>query len=260
MTPLFVRPPDDGAPAALSRPPGEQTDAPPHAVERIVVVVPVHNEAERLPACLDALEAAATAVEIPVEVVVVLDACDDDSATLLTAGVSIVIVDVRSVGAARRAGFAAADSPATRSHTTWFATTDADSTVPRDWLVEHLAAADAGADAYVGTVVPDGFDGWPAGTGARYLREYDANRGHGHVHGANLGVRASVYDEVGGFSALDADEDVDLVDRLHAAGAVIERGAHAPVRTSTRCDGRARHGFAGYLRHLAGDQADEVAG
>ena len=53
--------------------------------------------------------------------------------------------------------------------------------------------------------------------------------------------------------------DVDLVDRLHAADAVIERGAHAPVRTSTRRDGRARQGFAGYLRQLSGARPDEVA-
>ncbi|MFE0748500.1 glycosyltransferase [Gordonia sp. NPDC058843] len=267
MTPLFVRPTADQVAAALRdappQAPGllrEHGDAPARGpVERIVVVVPVHNEAERLPACLDALEAAMMAVDLPVEVIVVLDACDDDSATLLTADVSIVVVDERCVGAARRAGFASAGPPAAELGTTWFASTDADSTVPRDWLVEHVAAADAGADAYVGTVTPDGFDGWPAGTGERYRREYDASSGHGHVHGANLGIRASAYVAVGGFDELDTDEDVDLVDRLDAAGVTIERGADAPVRTSTRSDGRARHGFAGYLRHLSGERADEVA-
>ncbi|MGW8815977.1 glycosyltransferase [Gordonia terrae] len=223
-------------------------------------MVPVHNEAEHLPSCLDALEGAATAVAIPVQVVVVLDACDDDSATLLTADVSTVVVDARCVGAARRAGFDAAAISAAESHTTWFATTDADSTVPRDWLVEHVAAADAGADAYVGTVTPDGFDGWPAGTDERYLREYDAGPGHGHVHGANLGIRASTYVAVGGFAELDVDEDVDLVDRLRSSGATVERGARVPVRTSTRREGRTRHGFASYLRDLADDQPEEAAG
>ncbi len=223
-------------------------------------MVPVHNEAEHLPACLDALGAATAAVAIPVQVVVVLDACDDDSATMLTADVSTVVVDVRCVGAARRAGFDAAAPTAAESHTTWFATTDADSTVPRDWLVEHLAAANAGADAYVGTVTPDGFDGWPPGTGEKYLREYDASPGHGHVHGANLGVRASTYRAVGGFAELDADEDVDLVDRLRAAGAPIERGAQVPVRTSTRREGRTRYGFASYLRDLADDQPEAATG
>ncbi|OUC80861.1 glycosyltransferase [Gordonia lacunae] len=260
MTPLFVRPPDDRAPAALSRPPGEQTRPPHPPVERVVVVIPVHNEAERLPACLDALAAAATAVPIPVETIVVLDACDDDSALLVRPHLSALAVDVRCVGAARRAGFASAGTAAAELDTTWFATTDADSTVPRDWLVGHVAAADAGADAYVGTVTPDGFDGWPAGTDERYRREYDASPGHGHVHGANLGVRASTYRAVGGFAELDADEDVDLVDRLRAAGAAIERGAQVPVRTSTRRAGRTRHGFASYLRDLAGDRPGEAAG
>ncbi|QIK45850.1 glycosyltransferase [Gordonia terrae] len=258
MTPLFVRSPDDRVSSqAPGLPKEHQATAP---VERIVVVVPVHNEAERLPACLEALQAAATAVPIPVEVIVVLDACDDDSATLVTDEVSTVVVDVRCVGAARGAGFASVGPSSSEPATTWFATTDADSTVPRDWLAEHVAAADAGADAYVGTVTPDGFDEWPAGTGEMYLREYDPSPGHGHVHGANLGVRASTYADVGGFREVDTDEDVDLVDRLHAADAVIERGAHAPVRTSTRRDGRARHGFAGYLRQLSGARPDEVAG
>lgn len=103
----------------------------------------------------------------------------------------------------------------------------------------------------MGTITPDDFAGWPPGTGARFARGYDPRAGHRHVHGANLGVRADAYAAVGGFRALDAHEDVDLVTRLEASGRPIVWGAHAPVRTSTRRIGRAEQGFAAYLRRLA---------
>jgi hypothetical protein len=46
---------------------------------KIVVVIPAHDEADRLPACLASVAAPADAVEFPVTVLVVLDACTDDS-------------------------------------------------------------------------------------------------------------------------------------------------------------------------------------
>ncbi|WP_260870321.1 glycosyltransferase [Gordonia paraffinivorans] len=222
----------------------------------VTVVVPAHDEGDLLPACLEALTVAAAAVALPVEVIVVLDSCRDSSASVVPPRFRTLRVEERCVGAARRAGFAAASAGA--SPTTWFATTDADSTVPPGWLVTHVAAARDGADAYVGTITPDGFDGWPPGTGARFARNYDARTGHRHIHGANLGVRADAYAAVGGFRALSAHEDVDLVARLENAGRPIVWGAHAPVRTSTRRTGRAAEGFAAYLRGLAERTPEET--
>ncbi|GAB86362.1 glycosyltransferase [Gordonia rubripertincta] len=219
------------------------------AITDIVVVVPAHNEQTLLPSCLAALDAALAVVRPSVQVIVVLDSCDDDSAGAVPDHMTTVHVTARCVGTARRAGFAAA-SP-TPADTTWFATTDADSTVPPDWLVTHVEAADSGADAFVGIVTPDGFDGWPPGTGTMFDARYDARPGHRHVHGANLGVRATAYATAGGFRDLDAHEDVDLVRRLEEADVPIEWGADAPVRTSTRRVGRTADGFASYLRELA---------
>ncbi|WP_081790160.1 glycosyltransferase, partial [Gordonia alkanivorans] len=215
----------------------------------IVVVVPAHNEQTLLPSCLAALDAAIAVVRPSVQVIVVLDSCDDDSAGAVPDHMTTVHVTARCVGTARRAGFAAA-SP-TPADTTWFATTDADSAVPPDWLLTHVDAADSGADAFVGIVTPDGFDEWPPGTGTMFDARYDARPGHRHVHGANLGVRATAYATAGGFRDLDAHEDVDLVRRLEEADVPIEWGADAPVRTSTRRVGRTADGFASYLRELA---------
>ena len=47
---------------------------------RICVLVPAHNEQDLLPACLAAVLTAARGVTLPVDIVVVLDACTDNSA------------------------------------------------------------------------------------------------------------------------------------------------------------------------------------
>jgi len=73
------------------------------------VVIPAHNEAALLPRCLRATLSAATCLPIPVLTVVVLDACDDESAALVGRfgpDVHFVRIDARSVGAARAAGLA----------------------------------------------------------------------------------------------------------------------------------------------------------
>jgi glycosyltransferase involved in cell wall biosynthesis len=82
--------------------------------DRVVVVVPAHNEKADLPGCLRAVLTAALCVPISVSVVVVLDASDDDSAEL--AGrygpdVHFVSVDAHNVGAARVATTTSAGMP-----------------------------------------------------------------------------------------------------------------------------------------------------
>ena len=71
---------------------------------------------------------------------------------------------------------------------------------------------------------------------------------NGHTHGANLGVRASTYAAVGGFSALTEHEDVRLVDACRRWGATVVATDAAEVITSGRFIGRTPGGYAGYLR------------
>ena len=82
---------------------------------------------------------------------------------------------------------------------------------------------------------------------------------HGHVHGANLGVRADAYWRVGGFRPLHVGEDVDLVSRLVEAGTPLAWDAHNAVLTSDRSDCRARGGFGDYVRSLADDSVGAAA-
>ena len=145
---------------------------------------------------------------------------------------------------------------------TWRASTDADSTVPPAWLSAQVQAADDGADAWVGTVGPA--IGYPAGSvrarlAARWSSHQRHHEGHDHVHGANLGIRGSVYLAVGGFPAVVTGEDVLLVGRARRAGAVLLRTARHPVPTSDRYDGRAPDGVATDLVELATDEPLEPA-
>lgn len=218
-------------------------------IERLAVVVPAHDEAERLGRCLNHVDAAVAALgpRAPeVRVVVVLDACTDGTAAVAArAGVDVVRSAARNVGIARGLGVDAVTGDADPT-ATWVATTDADSAVPAGWLRDHLAAASS-YDVLVGAVRPDAAEVTP-----RVLDRWLAAHtrvGH-HVHGANLGVRLSAYRAVGGFRPLVTGEDVALVADLRVLGARVTGGGH-PVVTSGRRVGRAPAGFAGYLQTLA---------
>lgn len=222
-------------------------------LRRAVVVVPVHDEEDLLGPCLVALREAAAEAGLPVDVVVVLDDCRDGSADVArAAGVRVVEVDHGAVGAARAAGIREAlgrpDVAALPPGAVWIACTDADTVVPPHWLRAQHALADGGADVVVGTVRPDPRDLTP-GQLAAWARTRVPGRPNGHVHGANLGVRADAYLRVGGFAPLAEHEDVDLVGRLRADPDVVVVASDATdVVTSGRAVGRTPGGYAGYLR------------
>ena len=220
----------------------------------IGVVVPARNERERIGGCLSALIRARDVVSagpVPpgtVTVVVVADRCTDDTAALAAGfpGVEVIHSDRGRVGGARAAGVA---HLLRRAPIDWIASTDADSAVPADWLLTQWDQARAGADLWLGTVRLAAGE-LPASTVRRWQRRHDLADGHLHIHGANLGVRASVYEQVGGFPDVAVHEDVGLVRAVRrAGGAVVSTGA-SPVRTSARLSGRAPGGLSGYLREL----------
>ncbi len=221
----------------------DEGDAAGAEIVAVTVIVPAHDEEQHLGACLRSIRVAAAQVAVPVEVVVVLDACSDGSAALVPPDFTALDVAVGNVGAARAAGFALATPGPGR----WLATTDADCEVPSSWLADQLAAARLGADVVAGTVeVHDWSTRHPALPPAFYAL-YTQGVGHRHVHGANLGLSAATYQRVGGFRPLRVHEDVDLVDRCVADGASVCWSGAAPVITSARVSTRTPHGFSGYL-------------
>lgn len=213
----------------------------------IAVIVPAHNEAAGIGACLDAIARAAADPALggePVLTVVALDACEDGTAAACCRpGVVTVRLSARCVGVAR----ARAAEHALALGARWIASTDADTRVPPDWLSAQLAS---GADAFCGMVTVEDWLDYPAAVRTAFQQGHRRRDGHRHVHGANLGCCARAYRAVGGFPALASGEDVALVQALAAAGHSIAWRAHPLVSTSARRQARAPRGFSQFLRRL----------
>ncbi len=207
---------------------------------------------------LHAIGAAATAVAALTSVIVVLDACEDESFGLagrFGPNVHFHQVDARNVGAARAAGFRYAESVlGSDRKRTWYATTDADTEVSSDWLDRQLAV---GADMVLGVVRVGQWRHYSEAVAELYEARYDADSAwRGHIHGANMGFSADAYWRVGGFAALRSGEDVDLVTRFQAAGCGIHWDDELTVTTSDRRNGRAPGGFAEHLAEVSQELAD----
>ncbi|MDT0212735.1 glycosyltransferase [Rothia sp. ARF10] len=222
------------------------------------VVIPARDEEVLLPRCLAGVERArrvlrAVRPDLLVDVTVVLDGCLDGSAAVVEqARVASLVVDHGVVGATRHAGVARAAEVAALEGVDaadlWVACTDADSVVPPHWLLGQVRLA-AAHDLVVGTVEPVGLA--DAALLAAWRERHELVEGHAHVHGANLGIRASTYLEVGGFRPMPLHEDVDLVRRVRAHTDRWVATDSVRVATSARSHGRSPHGFAGYLSDLA---------
>jgi glycosyltransferase involved in cell wall biosynthesis len=229
--------------------------------DRVAVVIPAHNEQTNLPVCLRAMLTATLCAPVPVTVVVVLDASNDGSAEL--AGeygpdVHFVRIESRNVGAARAAGFDYARSICGDDVESWYATTDADSSVDPDWLVRQM---ESGADMVLGLVRVTEWDEHQHEVAERFLEAYDTRIGdhHDHIHGANMGFSSRAYWRVGGFRALPSGEDVDLVARFEHGGYRIQRDTKRSVVTSARIQARAPQGFAAHLSELSKSATEDVA-
>ncbi|WP_082469062.1 glycosyltransferase [Sciscionella sediminilitoris] len=215
-------------------------------VQAIAVIVPAHDEAASIEACVDSVLVAGTRLPTTLDfaVIVVADTCTDETPWRATrAGAHTHTVQWRNVGRSRAAG---ADEALRHFGIAglWIACTDADTVVPRDWLTSQLRAAVCGWDAFAGTVR------LAAGLRHAFDARYRPRQGHRHAHGANLGVRAVAYTRVGGFPPLATGEDAGLLARLRAHRFPVLATAEAPVRTSARLNGRAPRGFAHDLRML----------
>lgn len=222
-------------------------------VDQVLVVVPAHDEEEWIADCLRALAVAAARVDVPVRVLVVCDDCQDRTADICAAqGVPALSIHAHSVGIARRRGIAEGLKDLGQLARVWIANTDADSLVPASWLVDQLRLANLGADAVVGLVslrrgtdpaVSDAFE-WAYAQGQR------ADGTHAHVHGANLGVRASAYLSAGGFATTENHEDRWLLHALEQRNHHVVRPDWLVVETSGRFTGRCTQGFAADLSQL----------
>lgn len=170
-------------------------------IARVGVVVPAHNEERLLTACLSALQTAARSVSVPVDVLVVLDDCTDKSLEVCQRlRVKTLSISARNVGAARGVGLVVLIGDERNADSLWLASTDADSQVEPTWLRDQLEMARSGAGVVVGMVRLAGNSTPPdvqRAFEADYQDRFIDGGAHDHVHGANLGLRASAYLRVG---------------------------------------------------------------
>lgn len=223
-------------------------------IRDVVVAVPAADEQDEIASCLSAIETAIEELhrctDLRGHVVVALDDCGDDTASIVAGfpEVQTVACAARRVGTARRHAADAALGRWGPPEQVWLASTDADCRVPIDWLTEMAAAAYRGAELVLGTVRPAA--GLAADVEQAWYDAHVLDDGHAHIHGANMGMSGSTYVRLGGWRDLVVHEDADLVERAVAAGISVARSGTAPVATSSRLVGRAPAGFAAYLQAL----------
>jgi cellulose synthase/poly-beta-1,6-N-acetylglucosamine synthase-like glycosyltransferase len=228
------------------------------------VVIPAQNEQSTIVGCIDSILESHRHCEYGENlwIVVVADACTDRSADLARSALGdfgqVIECNVRSPGTARRLGAEAvlhrhAQHPHDRL---WLANTDADTLVPVDWLSRHLDFARDGEAGVAGIVELEQFsmDSLKVGSMFREAYKVESDGSHAHVHGANFGVRADAYLDVGGWSHVTVAEDHCLWRRLKSAGWRLRSSASSVVITSARLQGRACGGFADTLRAQLGAQ------
>jgi len=221
----------------------------------IGVVVPARNEQATIVACVESIRRALDASGRPGRVVVVADSCTDGTAPLAAAalGDQGVVLECRlgTAGAVRRLGTEWLLAHARwKPAGLWLAATDADSFVPPHWLRSQLAFAATGAAAVAGVVRLDPHCDPTLARRFRSTYRLHPDGSHPHVHGANLGVRADAYLDVGGWDALATGEDNALWIRLKRSGWPTVSSVDVWVTTSARRVGRAPSGFASDLERL----------
>lgn len=218
--------------------------------QKIGIVIPAHNEADSISACLDAIKQAIAQLssDIAVQTVVVLDSCDDNTLSKVqNAHVDWLSCEFRCVGKVRDLGV----RYLIEQGADWIACTDADSVVEADWLMAQIKHLKAESTAMIcGVVSIDCWDALSESTKQQYLAHYQDCMNHRHIHGANLSFASQDYMAVGGFDELTCHEDVGLVKKFEQANLSIIWSNVVRVVTSSRLDARAEEGFAHFLRGL----------
>ena len=247
---------------------------------RPVVAVPAKNEAERLPKLLAALARQtwlSTSLR-PLDVIVVLNNCDDYSADVVDAAAkrhAALRVDVTNVqfpppwahvGTTRRLAMERARNCGGPDCVLF--STDADAAPASDWIEASLRFIRAGADLVGGHIIGDRREEALLGPSfnrrATHHLEYamlvdrlaslvnpdshDPWPRHADHTGASLAVRGDVYSALGGIPAICFREDVAFVAKAIAAGYRLRHPLAVRVGVSARLDGRAPGGMADCLK------------
>ena len=190
----------------------------------IAVIVPAHDQADYIDACLASIAHSSRHPLLRDEMVqcfVALDACSDRTGFIAhRRGATLVVLRQNSLGAARALGARAAIAAGAR----WLAFIDADCLAAPDWLAAQL---DLRADAVSGTVLPR--DGRGRDAGAEAFPHAGHDCAHRALNSANIGVSTAAYLRAGGCEALMRNHNEGLVGALRDAGVIVARSSRPRV-------------------------------
>ncbi|QMW21756.1 glycosyltransferase [Sandaracinobacteroides saxicola] len=242
----------------------------------MVVAIPARNEAERLPACLEAIAAQEGLAPGEVAVLVLCNNCTDSSVAVAraVAARSPIPIHVRHVhlpadrshaGGARAAAMTAATLLAAPD--SLLVSTDADCVAAPDWLASLRDAFAPDISAVAGRVearweelktLPEaalrvGELEWRYQAAAAELEalidpvDHDPWPRHRQRCGANMAVRRAMFEGVGGVPLIPTGEDRALLLAVERAGGLIRHAPEPLVTASARLHGRAAGGMADAL-------------
>ena len=238
---------------------------------RVIVAIPVRNEATRIGGCLRALAAQrGAAVD---RVVLLLNNCNDETELCVrrlmpTLGINLRIARRRAAGAGHARSLALRHAAVGLAEHDLLLTTDADGVVSADWVRNTLAAFQSGADAVCGRAVIDPHEATfiPAALHADDARECrlaalldeladaidpdpcDPLPRHVEHSGASIAVTVRAWRRVGGIPPHATGEDRAFIEALRRIDARIRHAPDVFVTVSGRVDGRAAGGMAETIR------------
>ncbi|MBC8128568.1 MAG: glycosyltransferase [Gloeobacteraceae cyanobacterium ES-bin-144] len=197
---------------------------------QISLVIPAHNEAEFLPACLEAARLAALRISNPLEIIVILNRCNDQTEQIaVQAGCKIVREDAKNLSIIRNAGVAAAAGNI-------IVTCDADSQMHPATFTEILRRLESGKVVGGGAfVLPER---WSLGIIASALAVLPYLAASGVSFGLFWFFKQD-FEAICGFDInFVSVEDVDFAQRLKRHGRMSKRSwgtlIRAPLVTSCR--------------------------
>ncbi len=197
---------------------------------KISLIIPAHNEADFLPACLHAARLASERIDSPVEIVVILNRCTDATEEIATRhGCLIVREDAKNLSMIRNAGVAAASGEI-------IVTCDADSRMHPDSFKQILRRLTSGKVVGGGAMVYP--ERWSVGIVASAIAILPYLAFTGVSFGLFWFLKRD-FEEIDGFDARFVSvEDVDFARRLKRHGRKSGRGwgtlFSTPLITSCR--------------------------
>ena len=246
-----------------------------HARPGVIACVPAKDEAERLPASLDALRTSLARLGGRAAILVMVNNSADGSVECVREWAARTDAVVLMVEAELDAGIADAGharrlaldlGALVAMPDAVLLTTDADTRVSRDWarrLVGHVRAG-AGAAAGMIDVEPHEFAALPPRVREIELAERALFREHARtwrllvpgeplalalrVGGASLAVAARAYVRVGRLPPLAVSEDRAMIAAMLRHDERVAFDERAAIRTSCRLHARVTDGMAGMLR------------